>query len=49
MFADLLPVLTLGLHQLNQEGIVLLLPTLFGVVFESPVAAVAHLGIPTGH
>jgi hypothetical protein len=49
MFADLLPILCMFFHKFNQQAIIFLFPTLFGVILESPVAAVTHFGIPTFH
>ena len=49
IFADLLPILAVVLHKLDQESVVFLFPALFCVVFQPPVATVAHLGIPSRH
>jgi len=49
MFADLLPILCMFFHKFNQQAIIFLFPTLFGVILQSPVAAVTHFGIPTFH
>lgn len=49
IFAYLLPILSVVFDQLTQEKVVFLFPTLFGVIFQSPVAAVAHFGVPAGH